>query len=41
MQGYLIIASSFDSKLDIQTPETTSYWLKTLVFSQPGDFLLR
>jgi len=40
LQGFLIIASGFDSKQDIQSAETTSYWLKALVISQPVGFTI-
>ena len=40
LQGFLLAASGFDSKLDIQDPATIKFWLLALVISQPVGFLI-
>lgn len=40
LQGFLLVASGFDSKLDIQDPATIKFWLLALVISQPIGFLI-
>ena len=40
LQGFLLVASGFDSKLDIQDPATIKFWLLALVISQPIGFLV-
>jgi GPH family glycoside/pentoside/hexuronide:cation symporter len=35
-QGFLLTASGFDSKLDVQSTATIAYWFKALVITQPA-----
>lgn len=39
-QGFLLAASGFDSKLEIQDPSTTSFWILSLVVTQPVGLLI-
>jgi len=40
IQGWLVSASGFSSKLATQTPETIAFWMKSLLFTQPVGFLI-
>jgi glycoside/pentoside/hexuronide:cation symporter, GPH family len=40
LQGYLLVASGFDSTLEFQTPETVRFWMLGLIISQPVGFLI-
>lgn len=39
-QGFLLVASGFDSKLDVQSAATTQFWFKALVITQPAACLV-
>ncbi len=39
-QGFLLVASGFDSKLDLQTAATIRFWLLALVITQPLSCLI-
>ncbi|HVU26331.1 MAG TPA: MFS transporter [Verrucomicrobiae bacterium] len=40
LQGFLLTASGFDSHVAIQKAETITFWLKSLLLSQPIGFIL-
>ena len=40
LQGFLVSASGYSSKLVTQAPETIAFWMKALLFTQPLGFLL-
>ena len=40
LQGALVAASGYSSKLAQQDPETIRFWMKALLFTQPTGFLL-
>lgn len=40
LQGFLLEYSGFDAKLETQTPETITTWMKWLVATQPTGFIL-
>jgi GPH family glycoside/pentoside/hexuronide:cation symporter len=40
LQGFLLVASGFDSKLDVQPAGTIHFWLLALVITQPTGFLI-
>ena len=40
LQGTLVAASGYSSKLVQQAPETIHFWMKALLFTQPAGFLL-
>ena len=40
LQGVLLVASGFDSKLDVQPAGTIHFWLLALVITQPAGFLV-
>lgn len=40
IQGWLVSASGYSSKLATQMPETIAFWMKSLLFTQPVGFLL-
>jgi len=40
VQGFLVAASGYSAKLAIQSPETISFWMKALLYTQPVGFLL-
>ena len=40
LQGFLLNYSGFDAKLETQTPETVTSWMKWLVATQPTGFVL-
>ena len=40
IQGWLVSASGYSSKLAIQAPETIAFWMKSLLFTQPVGFLI-
>jgi len=40
LQGFLLVASGFDSKLDVQPAGTIHFWLLALVITQPVGFLI-
>ena len=40
LQGFLLVASGFDSLLEFQTPETVRFWMLGLIISQPAGFLI-
>lgn len=39
-QGFLLVASGFDSKLDVQPVSTIRFWLLALVITQPLGFII-
>jgi len=40
LQGFILVASGFDSNLDIQTPATIAFWMLALVLTQSSGFLI-
>jgi GPH family glycoside/pentoside/hexuronide:cation symporter len=40
VQGFLVAASGYSAKLAVQAPETISFWMKALLYTQPVGFLL-
>ena len=40
LQGFLLQASGFDAKLDIQTPQTVTTWMYWLLLTQPTGLML-
>ncbi len=40
LQGFLLVASGFDSKLDVQPVGTIHFWLLALIITQPTGFLI-
>jgi glycoside/pentoside/hexuronide:cation symporter, GPH family len=40
LQGILVSASGYSARLLVQAPETITFWMKALLFTQPVGFLL-